>query len=131
MERIIKLIKQLFAFGIVGVLCFLIDYGLMITLTDFAGINYIISCAISFVVSNIVNYILCMSFVFDSGKKKNKKEFIVFAALSIVGLLLTELFMYAFVNGLNINYKISKVIVTAIVMCYNFISRKIVFERGR
>lgn len=49
-----KLIEQIMKFGIVGVLCFAIDYGLMIFLTEVFGISYLISSGISFSVSVIV-----------------------------------------------------------------------------
>ena len=51
-----KLIEQIMKFGLVGVFCFVIDYGLMIFLTEVFGISYLISSGISFSVSVIVNY---------------------------------------------------------------------------
>ena len=124
-----KLFKQFFKFGIVGVICFIIDYGLMVALTELAYVPYLISCGISFSVSVIVNYILSMRFVFASKKDVDKrKEFALFVLLSISGLLLTELLMWLFVAGVDINYMIAKIITTGIVMVYNFITRKLLLE---
>lgn len=53
-----KLCYQLIKFGFVGGLAFVIDYGLLIFLTEYANIPYLISSAISFCISVIVNYIL-------------------------------------------------------------------------
>ena len=36
----VKLIQQMIKFGFVGVLCFFIDYGIMVFLTEVFGINY-------------------------------------------------------------------------------------------
>ena len=45
-----KLIAQLMKFGIVGVIAFVIDYGVMIFLTEVFGVPYLISTTVSFVV---------------------------------------------------------------------------------
>lgn len=124
-----KLIGQLFKFGIVGVVCFFIDYLLMIALTELGQINYLLSSGISFSISVVVNYLLSMRFVFQSKKNGNKaREFILFVILSITGLFLTEILMWIGVEGLQCHYMISKILVTGIVMIYNFITRKIFLE---
>lgn len=126
-----RLIMQIFKFGIVGVICFLIDYLLMIFITIVLGIDYIISCAVSFVVSNVVNYKLSMKYVFKTNDENSQKfSFISFFIMSVVGLLLTELFMLLFVELLSLHYSISKIVVSGIVMIYNFITRKIFFEKN-
>ena len=126
----IKLLKQLFGFGIVGIICFIIDYGLMIILTEVVGLTYLVSCALSFIISTIVNYILSMRYVFESKENVNKTvEFILFVIMSTSGLGLTELLMFLAVDKLNIYYMISKIVVTGIVMIYNFVTRKIFLEK--
>ena len=57
------------------------------------------------------------------------KEFIVFIVLSVIGLGLNSLIMYVSVDLLHIHEMISKIIATAIVMVYNFITRKIFIEK--
>ena len=47
----VKLIQQMIKFGFVGVLCFFIDYGIMVFLTEVFGINYMVSSTVSFSVS--------------------------------------------------------------------------------
>lgn len=124
-----KLINQLLKFGIVGVICFGIDYGLMVFCTEVLGIQYLVSCGISFTVSVVVNYLLSMRYVFYSKDEMSKhREFIIFIVLSVVGLGLTELLMWMFVDFGDIYYMFSKIIVTAIVMMYNFITRKFFLE---
>jgi putative flippase GtrA len=125
-----KLISQMIKFGFVGILCFFIDYGIMVFLTEVFQINYLISSAISFTVSVTVNYILSVTMVFETDKNKNKvKEFIVFVLLSVVGLGVNQLVMWFAGEILGIFYMISKIAATAIVMVYNFITRKIFIEK--
>ena len=125
-----KLIEQMIKFGFVGFLCFFIDYGIMVLLTEVAGIVYLVSSACSFTVSVIVNYILSVTFVFETDKEKSRiKEFIVFVFLSIIGLVINQLCMWFGVELLHISYLIVKIGATAVVMVYNFISRKLIIEK--
>ncbi|MCM1182353.1 MAG: GtrA family protein [Roseburia sp.] len=142
-----KLMEQLIKFGFVGVLCFLIDfvigYALVALLED--AISKSLAAAIGgffgFTVSVIVNYILSMKFVF---KRKDdmdrKKEFVIFIVLSVIGLGINEIILLACTKVYETNlfleealrfttwYTIAKVIATAVVMVYNFITRKIFLE---
>lgn len=125
-----KLIAQVLKFGVVGGTAFLIDYSIMIALTEFFGINYLISSGISFVVSVIYNYILSVHWVFDVDKNGNKKkEVVVFILLSVIGLGLNQLLMWIFVSKVHVFYMLSKIFVTAIVMIYNFVTRKFFLEK--
>lgn len=125
-----KLIAQIFKFGVVGGTAFLIDYGVMIVLTELCRINYLISSGISFVVSVIYNYILSVRWVFEVDENGDKrKEFVIFIVLSLIGLGLNQLLMWVFVSMIHIFYMVAKIIVTAIVMVYNFITRKLFLEK--
>ena len=126
----VKLIQQMIKFGFVGVLCFFIDYGIMVFLTEVFGINYMVSSTVSFSVSVTVNYILSVAFVFETDKDKNKiKEFIVFVLLSIVGLGVNELCKRLGTDLMGIHNMITKIGATAIVMVYNFVTRKMFIEK--
>ncbi len=124
-----KLIEQIMKFGVVGFLCFFIDYGLMVLFTEAFHINYLVSAALSFSISTIVNYSLSMRYVFKSKKDANKvNEFILFVVLSVIGLGVNEAAMWIAVDGLGIHYMISKIGATAVVMVFNFVTRKIFLE---
>ena len=49
--------------------------------------------------------------------------------LSVIGLGINELIMYVTVDLLIINYMLAKIGATAIVMVYNFITRKLFLEK--
>lgn len=126
-----KLIEQIMKFGVVGFLCFGIDYGLMILLTEACGISYLLSSGISFSVSVIVNYILSLKFVFDTGKGNNKiVEFLIFIILSVIGLGINQALMWVCVDKLHVHYMLSKIGVTGVVMVYNFVTRKVILEKS-
>ncbi len=125
-----KLIAQIMKFGIVGVLATLIDYIVLWILTEYAGLYYLASAAISFSVSVVFNYICSMRYVFV--RKENadrRKEFVIFLVLSIIGLGMNQLLMWIGTDVLGIYYLIAKLFATALVMVYNFITRKLLLEQ--
>ena len=138
-----NLMEQILKFGVVGFVCFLIDFGITTGFTNFLGVHYLISKFLGFVISAVVNYILSIKFVFTKKKeKKKKKEFTVFIILSAFGLLINEVVMYVCMDGIYVNngflqeavtremmVSLSSIVATGIVMVYNFISRKLFLER--
>lgn len=125
-----KLLIQVFRFGLVGGLCFVIDYGLLALLTELAGINYLVSSAVAFSVSVTVNYLLSMHFVFESKENVDRfREVVLFVALSVVGLGLNQLLMWLGTEIIGVYYLLTKLAATAIVMVYNFITRKLLLEK--
>lgn len=124
-----KLLSQIIKFGLVGFLCFFIDYGIMVFLTEVAGVHYLLSSGISFTVSVIVNYVLSLTYVFETKQKNRVKEFIIFVVLSVIGLGINQVLMWFCVDILGIFYMISKIWATAVVMVYNFITRKMILEK--
>lgn len=120
-----KLFIQIFKFGFVGGIAFLIDYGVLIFCKEILNFDILISSALSFCISVVFNYIASVKWVFDVKEDNSKsKSFILFIVFSIIGLLLTELIMHIGANVLNINYMIVKIFATAVVMVFNFITRK-------
>lgn len=127
-----RLINQILKFGVVGGTAFLIDYGLLFVLTEFAGIHYLISGTISFATSVIYNYILSIVWVFDPvGERSRTKDMAVFLILSVIGLGINQAIMWILVEQAGVYYMLSKIVATAIVMVYNFITRKLFLEGGK
>ncbi|MBU3839910.1 MAG: GtrA family protein [Candidatus Ruminococcus intestinipullorum] len=126
-----SLVQQILRFGIVGGSAFVIDYGIMIFLTELVGVNYLLSCGISFAVSVVYNYILSICWVFNiSGQRSKQQDFFIFMLLSIIGLGINQLMMWVCVECVGIFYMLAKIIATAIVMVYNFVTRKLFLEKA-
>lgn len=146
-----KLFAQIIKFGFVGGLCFLIDFVITMivnhVLHAVTGMDFEITATVAgffgFTISVIVNYILSMKFVFERKEDMSKKkEFIIFLILSIIGLGINEVVIW-FCTGVlykdiqwlqetfnNTVYLAgAKILATAIVMVYNFVSRKIFLEK--
>lgn len=124
-----KLIKQLFRFGIVGGIAFLIDYSVLFICTEYLGIYYLISSFISFTVSTVFNYIASVRWVFDVDQKKSqRRNFVLFIVFSVIGLGINQCIMWFGVEKLDLYYMIVKIGATAIVMVFNFVTRKMFLE---
>ena len=125
-----NLFSQIIKFLFVGGSAFVVDYLIYWVLVDVAGINYLIANPISFSVSVIYNYVLSVNWVFDvSAENKKTTEFAVFILLSIVGLGINQLINWFCVDVVSIHYMVSKIIATAVVMVFNFITRKKFLEK--
>lgn len=126
-----KLIAQILKFGIVGAIAFVVDYGVLIVLTEAFAFNYLVSATISFVLSTTFNYLASMRYVFSHKEEISRyREFVIFAALSVIGLLFNDACMWVSVEFLGAYYLLAKIIATFVVMVWNFISRKKLLDAG-
>lgn len=143
-----KLLQQIIKFGMVGALCFVIDFAVTMGLTV-VGVNHLTAAFFGFVISVVVNYLLSFKFVFQRKEQLDRrKEFVIFLVLSVIGLGINELLIYLSVDVLYeqiilpdqnswwnriLTYELAvaagKVFATGVVMVYNFITRKIFLEK--
>ena len=122
-----NILIQLFRYLWVGGVAFIMDYGCLFFLTEHAHLDYLISAAVAFILGLIVNYLLSISWVFSNSRLNNKMaEFIVFASIGLVGLIINEAIMYLCCEVLNIHYMISKLCSTGVVFFWNFFGRKLI-----
>ena len=59
-----------------------------------------------------------------------RREFIIFVVLSVIGLLINDVLMWAGTDMLGISYLITKLFATAVVMVWNFVTRKKFLDAG-
>ena len=115
---------EILRFLLVGGACFFVDYFLLYAFTEYIGFSYLISAGVSFTISCIVNYFLCVAWVFSQAKKQNMKQGVVFISSSIAGLGINQLCMWGFVELMAIHYMIAKIFAAAIVMVWNYILKR-------
>lgn len=124
-----KLIEQIMKFGVVGVIAFVIDFGVMVFLTEVFGIDPVISATVSFIISVVFNYAASMRYVFSHREGMSRtREFIIFAVLSAIGLGINDLLIWAGTDLASFDYRLVKIFATAVVMVWNFVTRKIFLE---
>lgn len=110
---------------IVGGSCTVFDLTMLFSFTHFLHINYLISSVLSFTISAIVNYYLCVNWVFNIRVvEKRHREFIYYFFLSVIGLGLSTLLIWMFTELVGLYYMVSKLIATFITYWVNFGTRK-------
>ena len=124
-----NLIIQIIKFSIVGVIATIIDFSVLMLLKEVVHLDVLMASALSFCVSVVANYILSMLFVFKGSENSKLKEFIVFVALSIGGLLLNQFIMWLGTEIMTAYYLWVKAFALVFVPIYNFITRKIFLEK--
>lgn len=115
---------EMIRFIIVGVITFVVDYGLLYICTEYIGLYYMYSTAIAFIVAVIFNYWLCVVYVFTNIQRQTSKQALLFVGSSVVGLGLNQICMWLFVEIFGIYYMLAKIISIIIVMAWNYIMKR-------
>ena len=109
-----------------GLTAFAVDYLLLYILTE-AGLHYLIAAAVAFIAGTTANYYLCRALVFNAymPRFKNMPEYLFFIIIGVIGLGLTELFMYLITDLIGLHYLVSKIISGTLVSLWNFFARRL------
>lgn len=117
--------QQLLRYTVVGGLAFVVDFGSLFLLTEYAGLHYLLAAALAFMLGLTTNYLLSITWVFNERSLRSPAaEFLVFALLGVVGLGLNELLLFTLTGLFGLHYLGSKVIATGVTFAWNFLSRK-------
>ena len=119
-EQLLEFVR----FCFVGGVSLLLDYAILFALTDWAGVYYLYSSAISFSVTVVFNYWLCVKYVFKGAKKQTTRQAIIFFSTGLVGLGLNQLCMWFFVDVARLHYLIAKLGATVIVTLWNYVTKR-------
>ena len=124
-----RIVIQILNFVIIGGFTTLVDLCVLIFTTERLNIPYFISNLLSFSISLSINYFLSMRFVFVVNNRQSKKDGLMFAVLSILGLVLNQSILVILTHYFGLFYGYSKIIAIFVVMVWNFVSKKLYFER--
>ena len=90
------LAEQFLKFGVVGALATVVDYGILMLLSQVAGWDPLPASVVSYLVSLAFNYLASMRYVFERRDDlSRRRELAAFVALSAVGLVITSLLIGA------------------------------------
>lgn len=133
-----KLLEQVVKFGIVGIIAFVIDWGIYNLLLFTVHMNATVAATISFLISLCFNYLASMKYVFVHRDDMARwMEMLIFLVSSAVGLLINDVIIWCFTSVIidpsmavtnhpryALYANIGKLVATVIVAVWNFVIRK-------
>ena len=129
---------QFFRYCFVGGLATVVEGGALWLIQHFilreqVGFTVTISQGIAFVLGLVANFILSKLFVFQEKSEKTNAagEFVAYAVIGVIGLLIKELLLWIFNLQLGIHYMLVWVISTIIVLIWNYAARRIALYRKK
>ena len=142
MEKPKSRTAEIIRFALTGGVCFLVELAVLILLKGKLGIDTLIATPIAFLISVILNYLLCVAWVFHGTKNRGAGAKAGFLITSLIGLGLNELLMLVFrlilgEDGVILTlgtrtvsmYVLNKCLATLIVMVWNYFSKRAVLYR--
>lgn len=116
--------SNIFKYTCVGGVCTVFDLSAFLIFAKLLGFNYIFVSSVGFAIATLLNYYLCIRFIFLSGTRFNKKkELATIYFVSFIGLLFNQLTLLCFVEVLGIEILLSKIGATAVVFLWNYFVR--------
>jgi len=117
----IKLLLYLFIGGTAAVF----EWTMFWLFMTCAGLHYEIATVLAFVLSTTCHYYAGNVLVFNSGARYEKgREFSLVLLVSVIGLGFNMLLMHLFVGRMELPPLPSKILCSAIVVFWNYLSRK-------
>jgi putative flippase GtrA len=102
-----------------------VDVCILWLLTSVVGVEYLISAGISFFFGLMIVYLASIWWIFDQHRMGSRvAEFLVFALVGLVGLMINEGILYVLTGMLGLYYLLSKVVSVFVVFTWNFFARK-------
>jgi len=122
-----QVIADFIRYLIVGGSAFVIDFFSLVFFTEIVDFYYLVSAPIAFIIALIFSYLLCIKWVFKYRVFTNTKiESSIFCVIGLFGILITESILAVFTPVVG-NYKIVKIISSAVVLFWNFFMPRYLF----
>ncbi len=110
---------------LISLLALGIDSGTLVLLTEMLGVPYLLSAPAGFLLGMGTVYLGSIYWVFQRRRLSSAaEEIFFFAVIGVGGLLITEVTLWAVAGGLEIDYRIAKILAVGLSFMFNFVARK-------
>ena len=130
-------LKEIIKFGFTGGVCFLIEWLALTAMVEWLALDVNLATPLAFLISVVINYLLCVRWVFDGAKNGDRKAQMGFIVTSLLGLAINSLVMLVLgllfdehavllqAFGLTLKvYQVNKVVATLVVMVWNYFTKR-------
>lgn len=115
---------KLARYFVVGGVAALVDWSLFWLFVQQLTLPYQWAAALSFVLATLVNYVLSIRYVFESGVRYRRAHEMFFVyVVSAIGLLVNLLVLQILFEGFGIHLLVAKVGATGVVFFWNYLAR--------
>lgn len=134
-------LKEIIRFILTGGVCTVIEYAALYVLKEWLHVGAVAATPVAFLISVAVNYILCVKWVFPDAQEGSRRAQLGFLITSVAGFFLNWFIMWALtawlgedavlltVLGFQLkNYMVNKVAATALVMVWNYFTKRWVLK---
>ncbi|MES9855398.1 MAG: GtrA family protein [Sedimenticola sp.] len=116
---------QLFRYTLVGGLAFVVDFSTLYLLTEYAGLHYLLSATVGFLIGLVVNYLISVQWIFHQRRfAKRSVEFTIYGWIGVIGIGLNLAIMWLLTEQMQLHYLGSKAVSAVVVFLWNFFARK-------
>ena len=121
-----ELLREGSRYFLASAIALAVDAGIYVALIRLVGVHYLFSAPIGFSIGVTVIYFLSTRWVFRERRLSDaRREFVIFAFIGMLGLLLNELILFLGVERLALSYELAKLASAGIVFGFNFSARKL------
>ena len=130
-------LEEIIKFGFTGGVCFLIEWLALTAMVEWLALDVNLATPLAFLISVVINYLLCVRWVFDGAKDGDRKAQMGFIVTSLLGLAINSLVMLVLgllfdehavllqAFGLTLKvYQVNKVVATLVVMVWNYFTKR-------
>jgi len=119
-----QLLREFSGYGVASAAALSVDMGLLWAFVH-VGIGYIVASVASFTAGAVVAYWLSITLAFRQHRMRNRRvEFLGFAAIGAMGLIINTSVIYTAVQFLGLHYMLAKSAASGFTFAFNFIVRR-------
>ena len=136
-------LREVFRFLVTGAVCFAVEFLILVLLKELLHMDTLLATPLAFTGSVVVNYLLCVAWVFTGAKDNGNATRVGFLTTSVMGLLFNELLMLLFrlmlgesqilftIFGFSVSmYMVNKALATLLVMVWNYFTKRAMLRRN-